>query len=152
MPELLIRVAQESERAALESLQMRASLAWEEYRDALLAHPEAVQLPPDRISAGHVFVAQDGADILGFCVVLPREDGDAEIDGCFVDPACWRGGVGSRLVQHARRIAAGRGAALLHVVATPRGQRFYESCGFEPTGDTPTRFGPALAMRSDIRR
>ena len=34
-----------------------------------------------------------------------------------------------------------------HVVATPLARKFYEACGFELTGDAPTRFGPALAMR-----
>lgn len=147
MSGLDIRPAMLAELGRLEALQMRASLASEEYREALLAHPEAVQLPAWQIEGGHVFVASLESEIIGFCVVLPREDGQAELDGLFVEPGSWRSGVGSALVKRARQVARERGAAHMHVVATPRAQRFYEACGFELTGDAPTRFGPALAMR-----
>jgi GNAT superfamily N-acetyltransferase len=145
-----VRPAALAELGLLEALQMRASLAWDEYREALLAHPDAVQLPAGQIRDGHVFVALVETEIVGFCVVLPREDGEAELDGLFVDPGSWRSGVGSALVRQARQVAARRGATLMHVVATPRARRFYEACGFELTGDTPTRFGPALAMRCGL--
>ncbi len=147
MPDLVLRLARMEELATLEALQMRASLVAEEYREALLAHPEAVQLPGWQVADGHVFAALQDGEIVGFCVVLPREDGDAELDGMFVEPACWRAGVGRSLSVHACAIASQRGARHLHVVATPLARKFYEACGFELTGDAPTRFGPALAMR-----
>lgn len=43
MPEWVLRSAWMEELATLEALQMRASLVADEYREALLAHPEAVQ-------------------------------------------------------------------------------------------------------------
>lgn len=43
--ELAIRIAARDEKKLLEDLQWRASLVWEEYREALLAHPDAIELP-----------------------------------------------------------------------------------------------------------
>src|ERR1700674_2411504 len=94
-----VRPAAVAERGALEALQWRASLMWEEYRDALLAHPDAIALPVEQI--GRTIVAELENKPLGFAVVLPRRDGDADLDGLFVEPANWRAGIGSRLVRAA---------------------------------------------------
>ena len=75
------RLATPAERSALEELQRRASLIWEEDRDALLAHPDAIELPLEQITDGRTIVAESVGELLGFAVVLPREDGDAELDG-----------------------------------------------------------------------
>ena len=85
--------------------------------------------------------------VLGFSVVLPREDGDAELDGLFVEPKGWGQGVGRKLVEHAAAQARTAGARSLQVIAGPRAEGFYARCGFERTGETPTRFGPAVLMR-----
>jgi hypothetical protein len=62
-----IRLALASEPRALEALQMRASLA----------------NPGDR----------EGV-VQGFAAILPREDGDVELDALFVEPNTWRRGCG----------------------------------------------------------
>ena len=141
-----IRPALVHERAGLEALQWRASLEWEDYRAALLAHPDAIELPAGQIAAGQVQVAEQDGIIVGFCVVLPREDGGAELDGLFVDPPHWRRGIGRRLVDHAAAAAAQTGAGALHVIANPRALDFYRACGFKPSGEAQTRFGPAMTM------
>ena len=56
MKDLLIRPAVTSEQKELEELQLRASLTNAGDRDALLAHPDAIELPLAQISAGGVFV------------------------------------------------------------------------------------------------
>jgi GNAT superfamily N-acetyltransferase len=145
---LTIRPAAIAERGALEALQWRASLMWEEYRDALLAHPDAIALPDEQI--GRTIVAELGDKALGFAVVLPRPDGDAELDGLFVDPANWRAGIGTRLVREAERLAAAAGAEYLYVVGNPRAEGFYAACGFVLVGREPTRFGVGLTMRKAI--
>ena len=83
--ELTIRIAARDEKKLLEDLQWRASLVWEEYREALLAHPDAIELPLEHLDAGHTYVAERSGQILGFSVVVPRPDGDADLDGLFVD-------------------------------------------------------------------
>src|SRR5260370_15085811 len=83
--ELTIRIAARDEKKLLEDLQWRASLVWEEYREALLAHPDAIELPLEHLDAGHTYVTERSGQILGFRVVVPRPDGDADLDGLFVE-------------------------------------------------------------------
>ena len=146
-PTMTIRKAEPGEREALEALQRRASLMWEEHRDALLAHPDAIDLPADQIAAGHVFVCEHHGEVAGFGVVLPREDGQAELDGLFVEPAAWGRGVGRRLIGEAERLAMSRVATTLHVIANARALGFYTACGFELDGQAQTRFGVACTMK-----
>jgi len=144
---LTIRVAETSEQKALEALQWRASLNNPGDRDALLAHPDAIELPLDQISAGRVFVAEADGVIAGFAAVLPRPDGQSELDGLFVEPTIWRSGVGRSLVEHCCRFALANGASSLHVVGNPHAKDFYAACGFEILGEYQTRFGVGISMR-----
>jgi GNAT superfamily N-acetyltransferase len=131
-------------------LQRRASLAVDTYREQLLAHPNAISLPAEQIAAGLVLVAELDGETAGFAVVLPRETGEAELDGLFVEPARWRTGVGRRLVEEAAGFAAMLGARRLTVVANPEAVGFYRRCGFVEAGATQTRFGPAPVMARDL--
>lgn len=135
---MVIRPATKAERGALENLQRRASLIYEDSRAALLAHPDAIDLPAAHIP--HTLVAEADGAITGFAVALPLPDGSADLDGLFVDPHVWRGGTGRALVV---AVASGRS---LSVVANPNALGFYTSCGFVETGRGATRFGPAILM------
>jgi GNAT superfamily N-acetyltransferase len=96
MEAISIRNAVPSEKAALEALQLRASLANEGDREALLANPDAIELPLEQIVSGDVFVLELGGQVAGFAAVLPRSDGDTELDGLFAEPNIRRRGVGRR--------------------------------------------------------
>jgi GNAT superfamily N-acetyltransferase len=144
------RLAVPAERRALEDLQRRASLVWEEDRDALLANPDAIELPLEQITDGRTIVAENDGELLGFAVVLRRDDGDAELDGLFVDPRQWRHGIGRELLEQAERIATSDGAASLWVTANTRALGFYGACGFVTVGEVATRFRPAPRMRKTI--
>jgi len=146
----VFRLAIPAERLALEELQRRASLMSEEDRDALLAHPDAIELPLEQITAGRTIVAETVDELLGFAVVLQRDDGDAELDGLFVEPAQWRRGIGRALVAEAERLAAREGAASLWVIANTSALDFYGACGFVTVGEVATRFRPAPRMRKAI--
>jgi hypothetical protein len=52
------RLAVPAERSTLEALQRRASLMWEDDREALLANPDATELPLEQITDGRTIVAQ----------------------------------------------------------------------------------------------
>ena len=145
-----IRLATLHERTSLEALQWRASLANPGDRAALLGHPDAIALPPEHITGGHVFVAERLGQVLGFAAILPRPDGDAELDALFVEPRVWNHGVGRLLIDHCAMVANQRGAQLLHVVGNPHAQGFYLACGFRATGTVTTRFGSGLAMQRDV--
>jgi len=147
MENIVIRRANVSEQKELEQLQLRASLTNAGDRDAILAHPDAIEVPLEQITADRVFVAELQGTILGFAAVEPRPDGDSELDALFVDPKSRRRGVGRLLIKHCIEVARTRGSAALCVVGNPHAEDFYVSCGFKLTGNTETRFGPGLLMR-----
>lgn len=149
MAELAIRTAEPREHGALLALMRRASLANPADREALLAHPDAIELPPRQIAEARVFVAERDGVVLGFAALEPRPDGGVELDGLFVEPGHWRGGIGRALVAEAGERARAAGSPALHVVAGAA-QGFYEACGFAVTGACETRFGAAVTMRLDL--
>jgi GNAT superfamily N-acetyltransferase len=145
-----IRPARPDEQAMLEALQLRASLNNPGDRDALLANPDAIELPIEQIAQGCVFVAEREDVVVGFAAVLARQDGGAELDALFVEPDLWKQGIGRRLVDHIADVARERAATFLHVIGNPHAEGFYASCGFNATGTIDTRFGAGLAMRRQL--
>jgi len=143
----MIRPAIPAERQILEALQLRASMGNEGDREALLLHPDAIDLPIEQIIGGGVFVLEQDGAVVGFSAILPREDGDTELDALFVEPGIQRRGIGKRLVEHCAEIARSRGSTTLHVIGNPHAQQFYLACGFSIIGGFDTRFGPGLLMR-----
>ena len=135
-----LRLARPEEHEDLEELQRRASLELEDYREQLLANPDAIHLPPSQIANGQVIVAELHGEIAGFAALV-----GGELDGLFVEPDLWGGGIGRALIDAATHEARRKGVALT-VVANPVARGFYESCGFTLEGETRTRFGPALKM------
>jgi GNAT superfamily N-acetyltransferase len=150
MEAITIRNAIPSEKAALEGLQRRASLANEGDREALLANPDAIDLPIAQIASGDVFLLELSGRIAGFAALQARPDGDAELDGLFVEPDIQRRGVGRSLVEHCAQVAGARSCRSLHVIGNPHAEAFYLSCGFETIGSSETRFGPALLMKRNL--
>jgi GNAT superfamily N-acetyltransferase len=142
-----IRLARVSERKELEALQWRASLNNPGDREALLAHPDAIELPLEQIANGRVFVIEVADTIVGFAAIVPRDDGDSELDALFVEPSHWRQGLGNKLVDYCAQVARELGARALHVIGNPHAESFYLGCGFETIRIEQTRFGPGLLMR-----
>ncbi len=150
MGQINVRTALPSEQRALEGLQWRASLRNSGDREALLANPGAVELPLHQIEAGGVFVAEIDGSLKGFAAILPRDDGDSELDALFVEPEAWRQGVGRVLVEHCCSAAKSVGAASLHVVGNPHAEGFYALCGFRVLGTTQMQFGVGLLMERSL--
>ena len=146
----VIRTARTDERAALIQLQRRASLANEGDRAMVLANPDIIDIPLAQFEEGCVLVAEREGDLIGLAVVLPRDDGAAELDGLFVEPQAWRQGIGRQLVDAAGTHARKRGATALHIIANPHAGMFYDSCGFEPLGEVQLEFASAIAMRKPL--
>src|SRR3569623_3542401 len=110
---LTLRLARPEEHDALEDLQRRASLELPEYRDQLIAIPDAIYLPQGQIANGQVIVAEMGGLIAGFAAVV-----GGELDGLFVEPDLWGHGIGRALVAAATHEARRKGLALT-VIAAP---------------------------------
>ncbi len=147
MNKVLIRPANTFEQPALEALQLRASLNNPGDRHSLLTNPDAIELPIEQITAGHVFVAEWDGAVVGFSAVLLRPDGDTELDGLFVEPVVWRHGIGRSLVEYCCQVAQIEGYAVLHVVGNPHAEGFYLGCGFKAAGTVETRFGVGMLMQ-----
>jgi GNAT superfamily N-acetyltransferase len=134
----------------LEALQRRSSAIWEEYREQLAAHPEAIELPRRFIQNGWVRIAATGdGKPVGFSVVIPGQGDVHELDGLFVEPNRMLRGIGRLLVTDACCRAQNRGANVLEVIAGPA-QGFYEKVGFHVVSSAQTRFGPAVRMRRPL--
>jgi GNAT superfamily N-acetyltransferase len=146
-----VRDARSDERHALEALQWRASLHNTGDRAALLAHPDAIELPRSQIDAGDVRVVERGGAVAGFAVLLAPSCAVCVLDGLFVEPEAMRAGLGRVLVEDAVRIARQRGAAGIEVIANPHAGGFYERLGFRSVGSVATRFGPGRRMRLDVQ-
>ena len=151
MQRITIRTALVSDQKVLEQIQWRASLNNPGDRESLLAHPDAIELSLQQIAGGGVFVAEIAGTAQGFAAILPRDDGAAELDALFVEPAAWRQGIGRALVEHCCSSAKATGAVWLHVIGNPHAEHFYTSCGFETLGTQQMRFGVGLVMRRDLR-
>jgi GNAT superfamily N-acetyltransferase len=147
---LVTRTAVMAEHLDLEALQRRASLNNPGDREALLANPDAIELPRDQIAAGHVFVADADGRVVGMAAVVCRDDGDVDLDALFVEPELWRRGIGRVLIERCVQFARAHGSAALHVVGNPHAEAFYRSCGFEMVGTVSTRFGVGLACRKTL--
>ena len=149
--EVIVRPAVVSEKEQLEALQWRASLNNPGDRHALQAHPDAIELPLEQIRDGGVYVAEVAGAIRGFAAILPRDDGDSELDALFVEPDVWRRGIGRELVEHCAAAARAAGAESLHVVGNPHAEGFYSACGFKMLGTKQMRFGVGLLMKRALR-
>ena len=145
-----MRRASTSEKASLEALQRRASLRNPGDRAALLANPDCIELSIEQIEAGGVFVAEVAGEVQGFAAILPRDDGDAELDALFVEPDAWGQGIGRALVEACCAEARVSGATCVHVVGNPHAEGFYGACDFNILGTTQTRFGMGLLMKRDL--
>lgn len=115
-------------------------------REQLLARPELVQVPIEQLTAESCVVAEMDGFPVGFAIVLPRPDGDAELDGLFVEPDRQRLGLGRALVASGADLARAMGANALHVIANDDALAFYRSAGFIQTGMAPTDLKPAPKM------
>jgi GNAT superfamily N-acetyltransferase len=147
MQQILIRAAVPSEKEELEALQLRASLTNPGDRDALLANPDAIEVPTEQLAGGRVFLAELNGAMVGFAAVEPRADGETELDALFVEPKIRRRGIGRLLVEHCAQVARKNGSAALHVIGNPHAEEFYFACGFKQIGTTQTRFGVGLLFK-----
>ena len=154
-PELKLRIVPQFRRASpdeislLEELQRRTAMI-SDYREEILAHPDAVEISLQAVVDGHARVALLANKVIGFSMVLPSGDGRAELDGLFVEPEFMRRGVGRALLEDACSIARAQGVHRLDVTSNRRAVGFYERLGFVADGPIATRFETALRMHIQI--
>jgi N-acetylglutamate synthase-like GNAT family acetyltransferase len=97
-----------------------------------------------------VIVFEHWGALAGFAVVVPRDDGAADLDGPFVEPDLWRGGIGRKLVEEAAQFARVLEARELFASANSRSAPFYAKCGFKPAGQLESSHGPISVMSRSL--
>jgi GNAT superfamily N-acetyltransferase len=147
---IVVRLAHLSERTSREALQLRASRCNPGDRAALLANPDAIELPAEQILGGCVFVVELNGAVAGFASLVPRMDGGAELDALFVEPSLWRKGLARTLIRECVSIAEKSGYNAIHVIGNPHAREFYRAVGFKRVGTTATRFGEAVLFCMDV--
>ena len=147
-----IRRARPSEADNLSELALRSKGHWGYDADFLAACRDDLTLSPEDIASSAVYV-HDGEDVaLGYYRLLLQDDGVAELDALFVEPAAMGHGVGRRLWQHAVVTAAELGCSELVIQSDPQAEGFYVAMGAQRTGDlestvTPGRMLPLMRFR-----
>jgi GNAT superfamily N-acetyltransferase len=143
----VVRAATASDHLPLLALMRRASLANPGDRGLLLARPELLTLPVSQLTPESATVAELGGRLAGFAVVVRRDDGDADLDGLFVEPELWRRRIGSALVEAAAELGRAMQARVLHVIGNPHAEGFYRAVGFMASGWVALEFGDGLRMQ-----
>ncbi|GHA16762.1 hypothetical protein GCM10007989_09870 [Devosia pacifica] len=129
-----IRAGRVEDLPVLVDLQRRSALVGypEPIRGFLASQPELIvqSFRHEWFTADQVRVATKGDHIVGFAVLERAGPHEGEITGLFVEPAHWRTGVGSALVDVLVAMASQSGATRISVLANPLALGFYAATGF----------------------
>ena len=145
----MIRSATPDDLPRLADIFRRASLHNEGDRQALLEHPEVLELDPACVYENRSRVAVEDGRVVGFASTTLAGD-FIELDDLFVDPDWMRRGIALALIRDAEAIARSRGVSRIEVTGNHHARAFYEHAGFVETGPAQTRFGPAIRMRLGV--
>ncbi|MBA3449584.1 MAG: GNAT family N-acetyltransferase [Chloroflexia bacterium] len=151
-----IRRARPDEAAVLSELALRSKGHWGYDAAFLAACRDDLTLSADDIASSPVYVVDGPAGLAGFYRLLLREDGVAELDALFVEPAAMGRGVGHRLWQHAVAHAAALGCAEIVLQSDPQAVGFYEAMGAHRAGEsastvTPGRMLPVMRYSTGLQ-
>jgi GNAT superfamily N-acetyltransferase len=150
--DVAIRRARPAEAGVLSALALRSKAHWGYDAAFLAACRDDLTLSAEDIASSTVYVC-DGVDApSGFYRLVPQDDGVAELDDLFVEPAAIGQGVGRRLFQHAVATAAQLGCSELIWQSDPQAEGFYLAMGAERAGEsestvTPGRMLPFMRFR-----
>jgi GNAT superfamily N-acetyltransferase len=147
-----IRRACPAEAGVLSALALRSKAHWGYDADFLAACQDDLTLTADDIATSTVSVFDGEASPLGFYRLLLQDDGVAELDALFVEPAAMGQGVGRRLWRHAVATAAKLGCSEIVLQSDPQAEGFYLTVGARRAGESastvmPGRMLPLMRFR-----
>lgn len=140
MATISFRKAAPAEAQALTELALRSKRAWG-YSDHFmtLVMPDMI-VHPEYLRDEYGIVAEEGAELVGYAIV--RIDGNAAfLRDLFVEPACFRRGIGSALFAAAAQYARLNGATTLRLGGDPNATGFYQRLGMVKIGEEPSIAG-----------
>ena len=154
-PQISIRrfVARDpAEAGVLSALALRSKAHWGYDADFLAACQDDLTLSAEEIASSPVYVFDGGDAPAGFYRLLLRDDGVAELDDLFVEPAAMGQGVGRRLWRHAVSTATRLGCSEMVWQSDPQAEGFYLAMGARRAGEsestvTPGRMLPLMRFR-----
>ena len=141
-----IRRARPSEAGVLSELALRSKGYWGYDADFLTACRDDLALSPDDIATSVVYVHAEGDAVLGYYRVLLQDDGVAELDALFVEPAAMGHGVGKRLWRHAVATAIALGCTEIVLQSDPQAEGFYLAMGAERAGESESTVMPGRML------
>ena len=99
------------------------------------------------INSSYVQVAEDASGkTVGVVWALPALQGVALLHGLYVDPACWKQGIGRVLFEAAVASAKAMKAGALMINAEPSAEGFYKRMGAIRIGEGPFYFSPETIL------
>ena len=135
---MTIRSAGPREAAALSALAIRSKAHWGYDAEEMSVFEGELTLAPEALAPRDATVVEEDGVLLGFYTLLEHEDGVLELEHLFVEPSHLRRGLGSRLLRHALRRAAGRGVSKLIVLSDPNATEFYLAHGATVVEEIPS--------------
>jgi GNAT superfamily N-acetyltransferase len=145
---LSVRSARVEEASGLSALCVRSKAVWGYDPSFMRLSRTALEVSPEQIAAGDVWVATtaDG-NVAGMVALGAGQQPDTlDLDKLFVEPARIRTGVGRLLLAHAVFEARRRGAKRLTILADPNAAGFYERCGARSIGKAPSNAIPGRSL------
>lgn len=147
----LIRPGRRDECARLSDLAYRSKASWGYSRRFMARCRAELSVCEADMITGEIFVLESDGEIIGFCALRARGEGEGELADVFVEPAHLRAGHGRRLVEHAKQAARARGWWCLRIEADPHALGFYRSCGgaqvaMVASGSIPARKLPLIRI------
>ena len=144
---LSVRSARVEEASGLSALCVRSKAVWGYDPSFMALARTALEVSPEQIAAGDVWVPAAEGSIAGIVSLGPGNQPDTlDLDKLFVEPVRIRTGVGRLLLAHAVREARRRGANRLTILADPNAAGFYERCGARSIGEAPSNAIPGRLL------
>jgi GNAT superfamily N-acetyltransferase len=141
-----IRRARPEEAATLSALALRSKAHWGYDAEFLAACRGDLTLSAEDVASSTVYVC-DGVDApVGFYRLLLQDDGVAELDALFVEPAAMGQGVGRSLWQHAVATATKLGCSEMLWQSDPQAEGFYLAMGAQRAGESESTVMPGRML------
>lgn len=140
-----IRAARSEEADLLTGLALRSKASWG-YSEAFIEACRAeLTLTPEKMAGWKIWVAELDGGVAGM-IALRCEDGRAELEEFFVEPAFQQRGVGSALFAVLTDACRAAGARELGLDADPSAEAIYERLGFRTVGRSPSGSIPGRTL------
>jgi len=141
-----IRRARPAEASILSALALRSKAHWGYDADFLAACRDDLILSADDVATSMVYVRDGVNTALGFYRLVLQDDGMAELDALFVEPAAMGQGVGKRLWRHAVATATKLGCSEIVLQSDPQAKGFYLAMGAQHAGESESTVMPGRML------